>query len=101
MRLFEAAACSTPIISDTWPGLDELFEPGSEILLARTADDTLAYLNEMPADERQEIGRNARARVLESHTAAHRAAELESFVREAHGAASRRPAPGAAAGLLS
>ena len=28
VRLFEAAACGVPIISDWWDGLDTLFEPG-------------------------------------------------------------------------
>ena len=101
VRLFEAAACATPIISDTWPGLDELFEPGSEILLARNAEDTLAYLHELPEHDRQEIGRNARARVLGSHTSAHRAAELESYVREARGEPNQTTAADAAAELLS
>src|SRR4051812_30192170 len=34
VRLFEAAACGVPIISDRWLGLDALFEPGKEILIA-------------------------------------------------------------------
>ncbi len=29
VRLFEAAACGVPIISDWWPGLATIFEPGS------------------------------------------------------------------------
>ena len=37
VRLFEAAACGTPIISDAWPGLAEIFEPGAEILIARSS----------------------------------------------------------------
>ncbi|MBX9460958.1 MAG: glycosyltransferase [Brevundimonas sp.] len=28
IRLFEAAACAAPVISDVWPGLDQLFHPG-------------------------------------------------------------------------
>ena len=35
VRLFEAAACGTPIISDRWDGLDAIFAPGRDILLAR------------------------------------------------------------------
>ena len=48
MRLFEAAACGTPIISDYWTGLEEIFEPGREILVARSADDTLRFLQTTP-----------------------------------------------------
>ena len=31
-RLFEAAACGTPILSDAWDGLEQFFIPGEEIL---------------------------------------------------------------------
>lgn len=77
VRLFEAAACGVPIISDYWRGLEELFRPGEEILIARCADDTLRYLRELPERQRRAIGRRARRRVLSGHTARHRAEELE------------------------
>jgi spore maturation protein CgeB len=80
VRLFEAAACATPIISDYWEGLETLFEIGEEILVAHTPADTLNYLRTLSEDDRQAIGRRAQARVLASHTAAHRAAELEKEV---------------------
>ena len=41
-RLFEAAACGTPILSDSWDGLDQFFEPGSEILVARNGEEAAA-----------------------------------------------------------
>lgn len=79
VRLFEAAACATPIISDYWEGLDTFFTPGEEILVARSSNDVLRYLRELPDDDRRAIGERARARVLAEHTAAHRAAELEGY----------------------
>ena len=79
VRLFEAAACGVPVISDTWPGLDTLFEPEREILLARSSDEVVAYLD-LPEDRRRAIGSAARKRVLGSHTADHRARELEQVV---------------------
>ncbi len=82
VRLFEAGACGTPIISDDWPGLDELFRPGRDILLARTADDVLAALD-MPEAWRAAIAQAGRARTLERHTADTRARELEGFLAEA------------------
>ncbi|MEW6158157.1 MAG: glycosyltransferase [Verrucomicrobiota bacterium] len=82
VRLFEAAACGTPIISDYWEGLEEFFELGEEILIARSADYTLRYLQDIPESERREIAERARKRVLEKHTAAHRASELESYIEE-------------------
>jgi len=87
VRLFEAAACGVPIISDDWAGLDELFTPGEEILIARSADDVLRVLHDLPEVERRRIGARARGRVLAEHTAAHRAMELEGFLRAAVGGA--------------
>ena len=83
IRLFEAAASGVPIISDWWEGLDELFEPGSEILIAREPDDVLRALRDRTEHDRRAIGERARQRVLSAHTAAHRAVELERHVRAA------------------
>jgi spore maturation protein CgeB len=82
VRLFEAAACGTPIVSDTWPGIECFFTPGREILLSRDTGETLAYLREIGEGERRDIGMRARDRVLHAHTAAHRAIELEGYLRE-------------------
>jgi spore maturation protein CgeB len=79
VRLFEAAACATPIISDNWPGLDELFRPESEILIASSASEVLHILRNTGESDRAAIGSRARERVLSAHTAADRAAELESY----------------------
>ena len=77
VRLFEAAACGVPIISDWWEGLDTFFEPGREILVAESTRDVLRYLRETSDAERIELGRRARRRVLGEHTARRRAAQLE------------------------
>ncbi len=79
VRLFEAAACATPIISDTWAGLETFFAIGEEILTARSAGEVLQYLREIPERERRALGERARTRVLAEHTAAHRAEELEGY----------------------
>ncbi|HET6587297.1 MAG TPA: glycosyltransferase, partial [Oleiagrimonas sp.] len=83
VRLFEAAACATPIISDRWPGIEQLFEPGREILLADDTAQVVAYLTQMPHEERHAIGRRAHERVMAEHTAAHRAAQLVQWLTEA------------------
>ncbi|HEY0552913.1 MAG TPA: glycosyltransferase, partial [Thermoanaerobaculia bacterium] len=57
IRLFEAAACGTPIISDDWPGLETFFEPGREILLAASSGEVERILRDLPEDERRRIGR--------------------------------------------
>jgi spore maturation protein CgeB len=82
IRLFEAAACATPIISDCWPGLERFFTPGKEILVADKPEEAAHYLRELPESDRVALGRRAQARVLGEHTAAHRAAELEAYIRE-------------------
>jgi spore maturation protein CgeB len=74
-RLFEAAACGTPIVSDSWPGIEEFFEPGKEILIATTTDDVLAALQYSPADL-STLAAAARERALTCHSAAVRAREL-------------------------
>jgi spore maturation protein CgeB len=80
VRLFEAAACGTPVVSDIWQGLETVFEPGEEILLASTAEEALEIVRALPEEERLAIGAAARARVLKEHTAAHRARQLEEWV---------------------
>ena len=82
VRLFEAAACGTPIISDYWEGLDTLFEPESEILVAKSPQDVLGWIRDLPVEEALVIGARARTRVLACHTAAHRAVELEGYAWE-------------------
>ncbi len=82
VRLFEAAACATPILSDAWPGLETFFEPGVDILLAHSPEESLEYLRSVSEVDRQAVGQRARARVLAGHTAAHRAQELEGYVEE-------------------
>ncbi|HEX5385265.1 MAG TPA: glycosyltransferase [Gemmatimonadales bacterium] len=89
VRLFEAAACGTPIVSDAWPGLDTLFKPDAEIYLARDAGDALDIVRETSEPARRRVGAAARARVLAQHTAGHRAAELESYALERLGRPAR------------
>jgi len=74
-RLFEAAACGIPVLSDYWEGLDEFFEPGREILIASSAADVVNALALGP-DELRRIGAAARERVLAEHTADHRGRQL-------------------------
>ncbi len=83
VRLFEAAACGTPIISDPWEGLDSVFTPGEEILVARSPEECLGHLRDMSDTARQAVGERGRQRVLAEHTATHRAAELIAHLQEA------------------
>ena len=82
VRLFEAAACGTPIVSDAWPGIEEFFVPGKEILIARSTADTIGYLTRPSEPEALAIGARGRKRVLREHTAVHRALQIEQYVQE-------------------
>jgi spore maturation protein CgeB len=81
-RLFEAAACGVPIVTDHWEGLDRFYAPGTEILVCRNSDDVMDALR-MPPDRLVKIALAARRRTLEEHTALHRAKELESILAAA------------------
>lgn len=81
-RLFEAAACETPVVSDAWDGLDEFFEPGREILVASSADDVVSAIA-LGTQELRRVGNAARERVLTAHTAEHRSRELLELVEAA------------------
>ncbi|MFP5277960.1 MAG: glycosyltransferase [Acidobacteriota bacterium] len=80
-RLFEAAACGAPLLSDTWDGLDSFFTPGREILYVQSASDVTDALS-LSDTELRAIAEAGRARVLADHTAAHRARQLESACDE-------------------
>jgi spore maturation protein CgeB len=82
-RFFEAASCGIPIITNDKNSASALFEPDEEILIAHTSQDILRYLNDLSEVDRKKIGLSARNRVLNSHTAAHRARELEVYILEA------------------
>lgn len=80
VRLFEAAACGVPIISDYWEGLDSFFAPPDEIALASDAGDVLALIEGMDEPARRAMAEGARERVLAAHTAEHRAQEFEHHI---------------------
>ncbi len=81
VRLFEAGACGTPILSDIWTGIDEIFVPGEDLILVREPDDVLQTLLEVPESRRLALAAALQRRVCSHHTAAHRAAELEAYLR--------------------
>jgi spore maturation protein CgeB len=82
VRLFEAAACGVPIVSDWSAGLESFLTPGHEIFISRSPQETLHLVRTLPEGERRLVGARARARVMQHHTAAHRAAELEGYVMD-------------------
>lgn len=80
VRLFEAAACGTPVISDPWEGLGTFFEVGREILVARSAEEICHHISSISEEERMVMAARARSRILAEHTAARRAECLERYL---------------------
>jgi spore maturation protein CgeB len=74
-RLFEAACCGTPLLSDGWDGLDTFFTPGAEIIVTNSAEDTTAALD-LDDRELRRIGARARERVLDEHSAGRRVRQM-------------------------
>ena len=80
VRLFEASACGACMLSDDWPGIDDFFTPGQQILLPRDEHDVADILLHLTEAERTRIGRSARERTLARHSSAQRAAEFEAII---------------------
>jgi spore maturation protein CgeB len=91
-RLFEAAACGTPLLSDGWEGLEQFFTPGAEILIAGDTHTALEAIQLSDA-ELTRLARAARERTLEEHTAERRAQDLEAALSAARSPASEVATP--------
>lgn len=75
-RLFEAAACGVPLLTDSWEGLETFFEPGREILPVSSAEEVLNALS-LSDPELAAVAQAARERTLGEHTGERRVIELE------------------------
>ena len=93
-RLFEAAACGTPVLSDDWAGLSSFFEPGREILIGGDTEAALAALDLSDAALAR-IGEAARERLLAEHTSDRRAGQLLGLLEEARGGEQAQQQPAA------
>ena len=82
VRLFEAAAAGVPIITDRWAGIESIFKPDEEILIADVSEHVVNILTALPEDRRRAIAAAARKRVLADHTAERRARQLEEYYQE-------------------
>lgn len=97
IRLFEAAACGTPIISDPWPGSEAFFVPSREMLTASSTREIIRLLTKSSAQTISKMGAAARQRVLAEHTGARRAEQLDAYLDECRTAKpARRNQPGTA-----
>lgn len=81
-RVFEVAGTGTALLCDDWPGLADCFEPNTEILVVRNAEEVAFALHRYTPAERRLIGDAFRARALADHTYAQRAAQADFAFRE-------------------
>lgn len=81
-RVFEAAGAGACIITDYWLGIDYFFEPGTEILVARSGDEVKEILTSLTEKKAQEVGQAALKKVLAKHTYQHRAIELDQILKQ-------------------
>jgi spore maturation protein CgeB len=79
-RVFEAAGAGACIITDSWEGIGEFFEPGREILVAASGPEVAGHLARLTPDEARRIGEAARTRALAEHTYARRVALVENLL---------------------
>ena len=79
-RIFEAAGAAACLITDAWEGLELFLEPGHECLTARNGDEVVKHLRALTPEQARLIGWAARQRILEEHTYAHRAAQVEALL---------------------
>lgn len=82
-RVFEAAGAGACLITDYWKGIEQFFEPGKEILVAKDGNEVSEILKSLTQAEASEIGKAAYQRVKKEHTYRHRAktavAELQKM----------------------
>lgn len=87
-RIFEAAACGTPLLTDHWRGLERFYSPGEEIIVVESTDEVVNAL-ELPDAALARIAQAARERTLDEHSSARRAAELIALLESPRSAAAR------------
>jgi len=85
MRLFEATGVGSCLLTDWKANLSELFEPDSEVVTYRDADECIEKAKYLLAheSERRSIAAAGQKRALRDHTFEHRAARIDSIIREA------------------
>jgi spore maturation protein CgeB len=87
-RLFEAAACGVPLLTDDWEGLDSFFVPEREILRVSSSVDVINALS-LSDNELRAIANAARERTLAEHSGNCRVEQLEKICESVRSPASQ------------
>lgn len=80
-RIFEAAGVAACMLCDEWPGLEDCFEPGREIIVVRSAEDVVQALRCYGQFTRRRIGSAFFAKAMQCHTYGRRAKQAEEAFR--------------------
>jgi spore maturation protein CgeB len=81
-RIFEAAGAGACLITDSWNGISDFFEPRREILIASGAEDVVAHLSSVSPQRATAIGEQMRKRALHDHTYAQRSAQVQAVLEQ-------------------
>lgn len=81
-RVFEAAGAGACLITDAWEGVEHFFIPGSEILIAKSAEEVVDHLKASDSRRAAAIGRAMRNRALRQHTYESRAQQVHSALEK-------------------
>ena len=79
-RVFEAAGAAACLITDAWEGVEQFFEPDTEVLVAHDGNDVARHVGYLTPEEARKIGQAAYRRVLADHTYAQRARQVEEVL---------------------
>ena len=81
IRVFEALACGCPLVTSPWQDEEGLFKAGRDFLVASNGREMTALLLDLLDSEtwRRQLAERGRATILERHTCAHRAQQLEEI----------------------
>lgn len=100
-RVFEVAGAGTCLLCDDWPGIDECFQPGKEIIVIRSAEEVVRALDRYDPAERRRMGQAFHQRALRDHTYAQRAEQAEkAFLRHLEGRLPAEREPSSEGSLL-
>jgi spore maturation protein CgeB len=81
-RVFEAAGAASCLITDHWTGIEEFFNPGCEILVARNAQEIADLLRTVDSKLAREIGEAMRRRARQEHTYTLRALQVREILSQ-------------------
>jgi spore maturation protein CgeB len=84
MRLYEATGSGALLVTDRARMLDELFDPGAEVVAYADEDDLVQQVTRLMADDesRLRIAEAGQARTLAEHSYRDRMRELEAMLEE-------------------